>query len=70
MDNLETKFTTEYKGQALKNYTVDGTVAGVYKNAGTLSYLRVHGAGHLVPAYGVGSISLPHNPADSIALTA
>ena len=31
----------------------DGVVAGVYKNAGPLSYLRVYGAGHLVPAYGV-----------------
>ncbi|TEB24238.1 alpha/beta-hydrolase [Coprinellus micaceus] len=60
MDNLETKFTTEYKGQALKNYTVDGTVAGVYKNAGTLSYLRVHGAGHLVPAYGHDGLEAGH----------
>ena len=60
MDSLETKFTSEYKGQAFKDYTVDGVVAGVYKNAGTLSYLRVYGAGHLVPAYGVSPVSEPH----------
>ena len=53
MDALETKFSHDYRTQSFKNYTVDGVVAGVYKRAGTLSYLRVYGAGHMVPAYSV-----------------
>lgn len=53
MDNLDTKFSSEYNGQSYKNFTVNGIVTGVYKNAGSLSYLRIHGAGHMVPAYGV-----------------
>ncbi|KAJ3523716.1 hypothetical protein NMY22_g11320 [Coprinellus aureogranulatus] len=60
MDALETKFTPEYKGQSYKNFTVDGTVAGLYKNAGSLSYLRIYGAGHMVPAYGYGKLEAGH----------
>jgi len=36
--------------QTFANYTVRGKPAGLYKNAGTFSYLRVSGAGHFVPA--------------------
>jgi len=55
MDALETKYSTLWKEQKLQNYTVGGKVAGVYKNAGSLSYIRVYGAGHMVPAYSVRS---------------
>jgi carboxypeptidase C (cathepsin A) len=57
MDALKTKFSLDYRTQRFKNYTVDGLVAGVYKSAGTLSYLRVYGAGHMVPAYSVSDSS-------------
>lgn len=35
----------------LKSYTVNGTKYGEYKTSGNLSWLRVYGAGHEVPAY-------------------
>ncbi|KAL6407480.1 carboxypeptidase S1 [Ilyonectria robusta] len=35
----------------LKPYTVNGTKYGEYKTSGNLSWLRVYGAGHEVPAY-------------------
>jgi Serine carboxypeptidase len=41
-----------FKKQKFSSFTVNGALAGVYKNAGTFSYLRVFGAGHEVPAYG------------------
>lgn len=41
----------EYSQQEFANYTVNGTVAGLYKQAKNLSYMRVFGAGHEVPAY-------------------
>ena len=53
VDALNTKFTETYKKQKFKPYSVDGQVAGQYKNAGSFSYLRVYGAGHEVPAYKV-----------------
>ena len=34
-------------------YKVHGQTAGMYKQAGTFSYLRIYGAGHSVPAYSV-----------------
>jgi hypothetical protein len=30
---------------------VDGNPAGLFKNAGNFSYVRIFGAGHEVPAY-------------------
>ncbi len=44
VDALQTKFTAEYQQQAFKNYTVNGQVTGLYKNAGTFSYVRIYGA--------------------------
>lgn len=41
---LQTKFTDEFSQQQFTNYTVDGQVAGLYKNAGTFSYVRIYGA--------------------------
>ncbi|KAG9075964.1 hypothetical protein FS749_012309 [Ceratobasidium sp. UAMH 11750] len=52
MDAMQTQFTPLYKQQQWTNWTVAGIATGLYKNAGTLSYIRVSGAGHKVPAYG------------------
>ncbi|EJD46912.1 alpha/beta-hydrolase [Auricularia subglabra TFB-10046 SS5] len=52
LDHLQSKFKDEYAAQEFSNWTVNGVHAGLYKNAGTLSYLRVAEAGHEVPAYG------------------
>jgi carboxypeptidase C (cathepsin A) len=49
--SLTTKFSAAFAEQDFATYTVDGKPAGLYKNAGTFSYLRVFGAGHEVPAY-------------------
>ncbi|KAH8119566.1 serine carboxypeptidase [Phellopilus nigrolimitatus] len=49
--NLQTKFSALYQQQSFANYTVAGQPAGLVKNAGTFSYIRVFGAGHEVPAY-------------------
>ena len=49
--SLNTVFSPLYVKQNYATYTVKGKPAGLYKNAGTFSYLRVYGAGHEVPAY-------------------
>jgi len=49
--SLNTNFSSLFAQQRFENFTVDGALAGLYKNAGTFSYLRVFGAGHEVPAY-------------------
>jgi hypothetical protein len=46
VDSLQTNFTPIYKAQPWTNFTVNGIVTGIYKNAGTFTYLRVYGAGH------------------------
>jgi hypothetical protein len=51
VDAMQTNFTALYKQQQWTNWTVAGTVTGIYKNAGTLSYLRVSQAGHEVSSY-------------------
>ena len=51
IDSLDTKFSPEFAKQNFSSFTVEGKPAGLYKNAGTFSYLRVTGAGHQVPAY-------------------
>ncbi|KAL0577151.1 hypothetical protein V5O48_004827 [Marasmius crinis-equi] len=58
VDALDTKFTSLYKQQVFKNYTVRGQVTGQFKNAGTFSYIRIYGAGHEVPAYTFGSLEV------------
>ncbi|KAF8758883.1 serine carboxypeptidase [Rhizoctonia solani] len=52
------KFTSEFQQQGWSNWTVSGYPAGVYKNAGTFSYLRVYDAGHEVPAYGTDKLEV------------
>ena len=49
--SLNTKFSSQFAGQVFKYFTVKGASAGIYKNAGTFSYVRFFGAGHEVPAY-------------------
>ena len=51
MNNLQTKFTTQFAQQDFSNFTLNGVSAGFFKNAGTFSYIRFFGAGHEVPAY-------------------
>ena len=51
VDALQTNFTTQYRQQQWTNWTVAGTVTGLYKNAGTLSYIRVSQAGHEVSRF-------------------
>ncbi|EGG07771.1 carboxypeptidase S1 [Melampsora larici-populina 98AG31] len=57
MDNLNTKFSAEYRQKTFSQWVVAGEAAGLYKSAGSLSYLRVFGAGHKVPAYGHGKLA-------------
>ncbi|KAI0643605.1 Alpha/Beta hydrolase protein [Trametes meyenii] len=56
VDALQSKFSSEYAKQDFANYTVRGEPTGIFKNAGTFSYVRVLGAGHEVPAYTYGSL--------------
>ena len=49
--SLKTKFSSLFAKQQFASFTVNKVPAGLYKNAGTFSYLRVFGAGHEVPAY-------------------
>ena len=49
--SLNTKFSSLLEKQEFANFTVNGVSAGLYKNAGTFSYVRFFGAGHQVPAY-------------------
>ncbi|KAI0359086.1 serine carboxypeptidase [Trametes cingulata] len=55
---LETKFSGEFAKQEFANFTVNGQAAGLYKNAGTFSYVRIFGAGHEVPAYTHGTLAV------------
>ncbi|KAF7982156.1 hypothetical protein HWV62_29913 [Athelia sp. TMB] len=55
--SLDTKYSAEYNAAPFQNYTVDKQVTGLYKNAGTFSYVRVYGAGHEVAAYTYGNLA-------------
>jgi len=57
VDHLNTQFTSLYQQQQFAPYTVAGQTAGQFKNAGTLSYVRVYGSGHEVPAYSYGTLA-------------
>ncbi|KAF7770895.1 hypothetical protein Agabi119p4_6869 [Agaricus bisporus var. burnettii] len=56
LDALNTTFSEEYRRQNFQDFVVSGQAAGLYKNAGTFSYVRVFGAGHRAAAYGHGSL--------------
>jgi hypothetical protein len=49
--SLNTVYSPLYAVQNFSTYNVKSKPAGLYKNAGNFSYLRVTGAGHEVPAY-------------------
>ena len=51
VSSLDTVYSPLYALQNFSTFNVHGKPAGLYKNAGTFSYLRVFGAGHEVPAY-------------------
>lgn len=51
IDSLETRFSDLYRMQDFTDFNVNGQPAGLYKTAGTFSYVRFYGAGHEVPAY-------------------
>jgi carboxypeptidase C (cathepsin A) len=51
VDSLNTIYSKRYAKHEFRTYNVNGKPAGLYKNAGKFSYLRVFGAGHKVPAY-------------------
>lgn len=53
---LQTKFSPQYAHTPWTTWTVDGVEAGQFKNAGSFSYVRIYRAGHLVPAYTVGTL--------------
>ncbi|KZP12484.1 serine carboxypeptidase [Athelia psychrophila] len=57
INSLDTQYSAEYNAASFQNYTVDGQVTGLYKTAGTFSYVRVYGAGHEVAAYNYGSLA-------------
>ena len=40
-----------FESKPLASYTVAGTAGGAFKSVGSLSFLRVFGAGHEVPYY-------------------
>lgn len=44
VNNLQTQFTATYQQQQFTNWTVAGQLTGMFKNAGTFSYVRVFGA--------------------------
>ncbi|KAF8591653.1 serine carboxypeptidase [Ramaria rubella] len=54
---IQSQFTTEFQAQPFTNFTVVGQLTGMYKNAGTFSYVRIFGAGHEVPAYQYGTLA-------------
>ncbi|CUA72024.1 hypothetical protein RSOLAG22IIIB_04885 [Rhizoctonia solani] len=56
VDALNTEFTSEYRQQGWMRWRVSGITVGQYKTAGKLSYLRVYGAGHSIPAYKTGAL--------------
>lgn len=56
IDALQDKYSAQYASTPWTTWTVDGVVAGKFKNAGTFSYVRIYRAGHLVPAYTIGNL--------------
>ncbi|OCH87134.1 serine carboxypeptidase [Obba rivulosa] len=54
---LQTKFSAQFNQEQFTDWTVAGQPAGMFKNAGTFSYVRIFGAGHEVAAYTHGSLA-------------
>jgi len=53
VNGLKTVWSPIFKLQNFQNFKVKGETAGIFKNAGKFSYVRIYGAGHEVPAYKV-----------------
>lgn len=53
IDALTTTVSKEFHQQKFTNWMVKGELAGLYKNAGNLSYLRVLNSVSLLPFYKV-----------------
>ncbi|KAJ7629038.1 serine carboxypeptidase, partial [Roridomyces roridus] len=56
--SLNTTFSAQFNKQVFAPYTVNGLLAGQFKNSGTFSYVRIYGAGHEVPAYKNGTLAV------------
>ncbi|EJU02963.1 serine carboxypeptidase [Dacryopinax primogenitus] len=56
-DALNTRYTSAWTAEEFNSWKVGGQAAGVYKNAGPLSFVGVAGAGHEVPAYGTATFA-------------
>lgn len=41
---LQTKYSTQFHATQFSNFTVKGQNAGIFKNAGLFSYVRIFGA--------------------------
>lgn len=46
--SLEWAGRDEFKAQPLREWKVDGEVAGVTRSAGPLTFVTINGAGHMV----------------------
>ncbi|KAI0694524.1 serine carboxypeptidase [Cytidiella melzeri] len=57
VSNIQTTVTSSLNATPLSNWTVAGQAAGLFKNAGTFSFVRITGAGHEVPAYTHGKLA-------------
>ena len=57
LEALNSTLQSDFNGQDLQAWTVNGVEAGKYKQVGdpsggnSLGYVRIYGAGHEVPAY-------------------
>ncbi|KAI0341285.1 serine carboxypeptidase [Trametopsis cervina] len=56
VSNIQTSVTSSLNQTPLASWTVAGQAAGLFKNAGTFSFVRIFGAGHEVPAYTHGTL--------------
>lgn len=56
IEAMVNSLSTQFTSQSFSTYTVNGNVAGQYKTTGLISYLRLYGAGHEVPAYRYGNL--------------
>ncbi|KAF9558963.1 serine carboxypeptidase [Agrocybe pediades] len=57
VNGLNTIWSPFFKLQKFQNFKVSGESAGMFKNAGKFSYVRIFGAGHEVPAYKHGNLA-------------
>lgn len=51
VNNISYRHSAAFKAKPVTNYTVNGEVGGTFKTVGDLSWIRVFGSGHEVPAF-------------------